>query len=37
MMDTTSRTIYNPIQKDQVIFLKTAADTDGECTLVEVD
>ena len=30
------RKIYNPIQKDQVIFLKTATDTNGECTLVEV-
>ncbi len=30
------RKIYNPIQKDQVIFLKTHADTNGECTLVEV-
>ena len=31
------RKIYNPIQKDQVIFLKTQADTNGECTLVEVE
>lgn len=31
------RKIYNPIQKDQVIFLKTSADTNGECTLVEVE
>ena len=31
------RKIYNPIQKDQVIFLKTHADTNGECTLVEVE
>lgn len=30
------RTIYNPIQKDTVTFLKTHADTNGECTLVEV-
>lgn len=30
------KTIYNPIQKDSVTFLKTAADTNGECTLVEV-
>ena len=30
------RTIYNPIQKDTVTFLKTAADTNGEYTLVEV-
>jgi quercetin dioxygenase-like cupin family protein len=31
------RKIYNPIQRDQVIFLKTHADTDGEYTLVEVE
>lgn len=31
------RKIYNPIQKDTVVFLKTAADTDGEYTLVEVE
>jgi len=31
------RKIYNPIQKDQVTFIKTHADTDGECTLVEVE
>ncbi len=31
------RKIYNPIQKDHVIFLKTHADTNGECTLVEVE
>ena len=31
------RKIYNPIQKDQVIFLKTHADTNGEFTLVEVE
>jgi quercetin dioxygenase-like cupin family protein len=31
------RRIYNPIQKDQVIFLKTHADTNGECTQVEVE
>lgn len=31
------RKIYNPIQKDEVIFLKTHADTNGECTLVEVE
>jgi len=30
------RKIYNPIQKDQVRFLKTSADTNSECTLVEV-
>lgn len=31
------RKIYNPIQKDTVIFLKTHADTNGEYTLVEVE
>lgn len=31
------RKIYNPIQKDTVVFLKTHADTHGECTLVEVE
>lgn len=31
------RKIYNPIQKDQVTFLKTHADTNGEYTLVEVE
>ena len=31
------RKIYNPVQKDYVTFLKTAADTNGECTLVEVE
>ncbi|MFT3701972.1 MAG: cupin domain-containing protein [Agriterribacter sp.] len=30
------RKIYNPIQKDTVVFLKTSDDTNGECTLVEV-
>jgi quercetin dioxygenase-like cupin family protein len=35
-MDTTRR-IYNPIQKDYVTFLQTAADTNGEYTLVEVE
>ena len=32
-----ARKIYNPIQKDYVTFLKTAAETNGECTLVEVE
>ena len=31
------RRIYNPLQKDTVTFLKTAADTNGEYTLVEVE
>lgn len=32
-----SRKIYNPIQKDYVTFLKTADETNGEYTLVEVE
>ena len=32
-----NRSIYNPIQKDTVTFLKTHADTNGEYTLVEVE
>jgi quercetin dioxygenase-like cupin family protein len=35
-MDTL-RKIYNPVQKDYVTFLKTAAETNGEYTLVEVE
>lgn len=31
------RKIYNPVQKDYVTFLKTHADTNGECTIVEVE
>ena len=31
------RRIYNPVQKDYVTFLKTAAETQGEYTLVEVE
>lgn len=31
------RSIYNPIQKDTVVFLKTSADTQGAYTLVEVE
>lgn len=31
------RKIYNPIQKDTVVFLKTAEETNGEYTLVEVE
>lgn len=31
------RKIYNPIQKDSVVFIKTAADTANEYTLVEVE
>lgn len=31
------RKIYNPVQKDYVTFLKTAAETNGRYTLVEVE
>ena len=31
------RKIFNPIQKDTVTFLKTSAETNGQCTLVEVE
>ena len=31
------RRIYNPVQKDHVTFLKTAKETKGQCTLVEVE
>ncbi len=31
------RRIYNPVQKDYVTFLKTAEETNGEYTLVEVE
>jgi quercetin dioxygenase-like cupin family protein len=34
---STERRIYNPIQKDYVTFLKTADETNGEYTLVEVE
>jgi len=33
----SERKIYNPIQKDSVVFLKTAAETNGAYTLVEVE
>ena len=36
-MTDTLRKIYNPVQKDTVVFLKTAGETNGECTLVEVE
>lgn len=32
-----NRRIYNPVQKDAVIFLKTSEETQGELTLVEVE
>lgn len=34
---TAARTIYNPIARDRVTFLKTAAETGGETTFVEVE
>ena len=33
----SSRTIYNPVQQDRVIFLETVSETNGRYTLVEVD
>jgi quercetin dioxygenase-like cupin family protein len=33
----SERKIYNPVQKDYVTFLKTADETNGEYTLVEVE
>jgi quercetin dioxygenase-like cupin family protein len=32
-----SRTIYNPVQRDSVIFLETVSETNGKYTLVEVE
>ena len=37
MATEIARSIYNPIQRDRVTFLKTAAETGGELTLVEVE
>ena len=36
-MDNNCRKIYNPIQKDSVVFLKTSDETEGAYTLVEVE
>ena len=33
----TERKIYNPVQRDTVIFLKTSSETKGEYTLVDVE
>ncbi|MBN8663635.1 MAG: cupin domain-containing protein [Chitinophagales bacterium] len=33
----TNRTIYNPLQKDSVTFLKVGRETNGEYTLVKVE
>ena len=32
-----NRRIYNPVQKDYVTFLKTSEETNGECTVVDVE
>lgn len=32
-----SRTIYNPVVKDKVTFLKTSEETNGELTLIEIE
>ena len=37
MAIATAREIYNPIQRDRVTFLKTAAETGGELTLLEME
>ena len=37
MAEATARRIHNPVQDDTVVFLETAAETDGERTLIEID
>jgi quercetin dioxygenase-like cupin family protein len=37
MAIAAAREIYNPIQRDRVTFLKTAAETGGELTLLELE
>jgi mannose-6-phosphate isomerase-like protein (cupin superfamily) len=37
MAIATAREIYNPVQRDRVTFLKTAAETGGELTLLEME
>jgi mannose-6-phosphate isomerase-like protein (cupin superfamily) len=37
MTNPLPREIYNPVQRDRVVFLKTADETDGEFTLVELE
>lgn len=34
---STSRKVYNPVQKDYAIFLETSAATNGERTLIEIE
>jgi quercetin dioxygenase-like cupin family protein len=37
MTTVAAREIYNPVQRDRVTFLKTAAETSGELTLLEME
>ena len=37
MAIATAREIYNPVQRDRVTFLKTADETDGELSLLEME
>jgi quercetin dioxygenase-like cupin family protein len=37
MAITAAREIYNPIQRDRITFLKTAAETNGELTLLDME
>jgi len=37
MTIATAREIYNPVQRDRVTFLKTADETGGELTLLEME
>ena len=37
MAIAAAREIYNPVQRDRVTFLKTAAETGGELTLLEME
>lgn len=37
MTAIVAREIYNPVQRDRVMFIKTAAETGGELTLLEME
>ena len=37
MTNPLPREIYNPVQRDRVTFLKTADETDGEFTLIDLE
>src|SRR4051812_20004906 len=37
MTTAVAREIYNPVQRDRVTFLKTAAETNGKLTLLEME